>query len=258
MNRLPPPNPQEPGTSGTATGSPLIHWGRCRHDGRWFWAARIVGGETRYGFASSRGEASRKANAAAVLLAGGQYATIRINDKVAEQELAAAVAARRAQAEADNKQRAAAGEDRANLWAIEYGYYDHMLRQWIHSRLMRLPITKRTPKRIYFLRSSEPGEFETGYVDRERLERDGWAYYHRFDKIYAEPPKVPDDKPFIPPPFNPGSYVPPVYRPTYTEADVKRLKAEMAAAHPDRGGTDEAFIAARQRYLDAKRMASVR
>src|SRR6266446_2410924 len=39
---------------------------------------------------------------------------------------------------------------------------------------------------------------------------------------------------------------------------LRRLKAEMAAAHPDRGGTSEAFIKARQRYVDAKRIAGVR
>jgi hypothetical protein len=39
---------------------------------------------------------------------------------------------------------------------------------------------------------------------------------------------------------------------------LRRLKAEMASAHPDRGGTSEAFIEARQRYLGAKRLAGVR
>lgn len=36
------------------------------------------------------------------------------------------------------------------------------------------------------------------------------------------------------------------------EAEVKRLRQEMADAHPDRGGTDEGFIAARQRYEAAQ------
>jgi hypothetical protein len=31
--------------------------------------------------------------------------------------------------------------------------------------------------------------------------------------------------------------------------DIAALKAEMAAAHPDRGGTDAAFIEARKRYV---------
>jgi hypothetical protein len=35
--------------------------------------------------------------------------------------------------------------------------------------------------------------------------------------------------------------------------DLAQLKAEMAASHPDRGGTSAAFIAARQRYVAARR-----
>jgi len=38
--------------------------------------------------------------------------------------------------------------------------------------------------------------------------------------------------------------------------DLKRLKREMADAHPDRGGTDEQFVAARQRYKQALKEAS--
>ncbi len=41
-------------------------------------------------------------------------------------------------------------------------------------------------------------------------------------------------------------------------AELPRLKAEMAAAHPDRGGTSEAFIKARELYLAAKRIAAPR
>lgn len=37
---------------------------------------------------------------------------------------------------------------------------------------------------------------------------------------------------------------------------LKRLKQEMADAHPDRGGTDEEFMTARQRYKQALREAS--
>jgi hypothetical protein len=232
----------------------VIVWGRCRGGGRWFWAAHIVGGAAKHGWARNRDEAGRRANAAAVKLAGGVYASIRISDDVAEMKLAAVTAAKQAEAEAEGKERAAAGDDTANLYAIEYGYYDHVRHQWIHSKVVRLPITKRTPKRIYFLRSSEPSEYETGYVDRERVETDGWAYYHRFQKIYAEPPKLPDDRPFIPPPFRPEY----PKAAAYTLADLKALKAAMAAAHPDKGGTDAAFIAARERYVTAKRLAGVR
>jgi integrase len=50
---------------------------------------------------------------------------------------------------------------------------------------------------------------------------------------------------------------------TYTQRaggddDLKRLKAEMAAAHPDHGATSEGFAIARQRYLDARGSGRVR
>jgi hypothetical protein len=35
--------------------------------------------------------------------------------------------------------------------------------------------------------------------------------------------------------------------------DLHKLKAEMAAAHPDRGGSSAAFIEARSRYVAARR-----
>jgi hypothetical protein len=40
------------------------------------------------------------------------------------------------------------------------------------------------------------------------------------------------------------------------EPELKRLRMEMADAHPDRGGTSEGFIAARKRYEQALRRAS--
>lgn len=38
--------------------------------------------------------------------------------------------------------------------------------------------------------------------------------------------------------------------------ELRRLRTEMAAAHPDRGGTNEGFMAARKRYEQALRQAS--
>jgi hypothetical protein len=38
--------------------------------------------------------------------------------------------------------------------------------------------------------------------------------------------------------------------------ELRRLRLAMADAHPDRGGTDEEFIAARERYERALRQAS--
>ncbi|MFJ9376832.1 hypothetical protein [Streptomyces sp. NPDC101455] len=223
-----------------------IVWGRCRDGERWFWNAHIFGGDSEHGWAKDRNGAASRANAAAVKLAGGAYATMRVDDEAAEIKLTAVRAAKQAKAKAEDQQHTADG---SNLWAVEAGYYDYGTRQWVHSRLVRLPIVKKTAKRIYFLRSSEPGEFEQGCVDRQAFESQGWVWSSRYSKIYGQPPQVPYDKPFIPP-----TYAPPSYRtaPVPSAAELKRLKQAMADAHPDRGGTDEAFIRARERYVNAR------
>jgi len=229
---------------------PRIVWGRCRDAGRWFWSAHIIGGLGEHGWVKDRNTAARRANAAAVKLAAGRYAHIRVDDQAAEIKLAAVQAAKKSKPKPENQQQPA-GDSAANLWAIEAGYWDYAAHQWVHSRIVRLPVVKKTAKRIFFLRSSEPGEYEQGYIDRQAFEAQGWVWSSRYDKIYAAPPRIPDDKPFVPPPFNPAGYRATV--PTFDE--LKRLKAEMAAAHPDKGGTNERFIAARERYVEARRRA---
>jgi hypothetical protein len=233
--------------------TPQIIWGRCRAERKWFWAAQIIGGADQHGWAADRDDAARKANRAAVQLAAGQYASIRISDAIAEKKLADATAAKHAKARAENQQRAAAADGTVNLYAIEFGYFDHGARQWVHSKIVRLPVTKTTAKRIYYLRSSEPDEFETGYIDRQAFETNGWVYSSRYNKIHAKPPKVPNDKPFIPPPLRPE-----YPRAVVTEAELKLLKAAMRAAHPDLGGSDAEFIRARERYVRARDLAKAK
>jgi hypothetical protein len=234
----------------TTPGTPQIVWGRCRSRGKWLWVAQIIGGEDQHGWASNRNDAARKANRAAVQLSAGHYAAIRIDDTIAEQKVAAATEAKHAKAKAENKQRATTTGDTVNLFAIEFGYYDHGARHWVHSKIVRLPVVKTTPRRIYFLRSSEPDEFETGYLDRQTFESRGWVYSSRYNKIYATPPKVPNDKPFIPRPPRPEDQ-----HATVTVEELKQLKAAMRAAHPDLGGTDAEFIRARERYVLARDLA---
>ncbi|MFF1499717.1 hypothetical protein ACFVZR_07535 [Streptomyces sp. NPDC058316] len=94
-------------------------------------------------------------------------------------------------------------------------------------QILRHEITKKTPKRIYFVRNGHPG-----FVDRQRVEADGeirHGYTRRL--LHLAPPKIP------------GQPKPP---------SLLELKAAMAATHPDRGGTDAEFIAARTRYEHAR------
>ncbi|MFE2556657.1 hypothetical protein ACFXGT_11565 [Streptomyces sp. NPDC059352] len=96
-------------------------------------------------------------------------------------------------------------------------------------QILRHKITKKTPKRIYFTY----GSGRTGYVDRQQIEADGEIHHgYTLRRLHLAPPEIPDHtrKPSLP-----------------------ELRKAMADAHPDRGGTDEAFIAARKRYADARR-----
>jgi hypothetical protein len=97
-------------------------------------------------------------------------------------------------------------------------------------QIHRHPITKKTARRIYFVLSGR-----SGFVDRQKIEADGEIYYGRsMHRLHLAPPEIPT-RPKLP--------------------RLAELKAAMAAAHPDRGGSDEAFIAARQRYEKARRSA---
>ncbi|MFJ8006152.1 hypothetical protein [Streptomyces fagopyri] len=94
-------------------------------------------------------------------------------------------------------------------------------------------ITKKTSKRIYFTYSN--GGHRAGYVDRQRIEADG-VICHGYGRrlLHLTRPELPG------PPKPPS---------------LAELKAAMAAAHPDAGGSDEAFIAARQKYVEARAAA---
>lgn len=104
-------------------------------------------------------------------------------------------------------------------------------------RVVQFRITKKTAKRIYYVSS---GDWEPrpriGFVDRQRIEADGEVYLHSRHwsdpqfHLFLSPPELEDQ----------------------AGPDLASLRAEMAAAHPDRGGSDEAFIAARSRYERAR------
>jgi hypothetical protein len=96
-------------------------------------------------------------------------------------------------------------------------------------------IVKKTPKRIFY----DAGHERRRSVDRQTLEQTGSAY-NRSVGAWA-----PDYQLFV----EASAAAPP---PPETAAEkVTRLRAVMAAAHPDRGGTADAFRAAYARYQKA-------
>lgn len=99
-------------------------------------------------------------------------------------------------------------------------------------KILRHEIMKKTAKRIYFTFSIG---CQSGFVDRERIEADGEIYHGRsMRRLHLAPPEIP-------------------HRPK--PPSLPELRQAMADAHPDRGGSDEAFIAARARYERARAKA---
>lgn len=115
--------------------------------------------------------------------------------------------------------------------AIEYLYElwdanwdDGPLGNW---QIHRHEITRKTARRIYFTHHGH-----TAFVNRQRIEADGEIWHRSLARyLHLTPPEIPNCP----------------KAPSLTE-----LKAAMVAAHPDRGGTDAEFIAARQRYEKAR------
>ncbi|MEW2069029.1 hypothetical protein [Streptomyces sp. NPDC007346] len=103
-------------------------------------------------------------------------------------------------------------------------------------RVVKFRITKKTPKRIYYARRDDGQAVATGFVDRQRIEADG--------EIYSR------TRGWWSPDFHLHLSPPDLDR--VASPDLGELKAAMAAAHPDRGGTDAEFIAARNRYENAR------
>jgi hypothetical protein len=209
-----------------------ILWGRCRSGARWFWTAVVFGdGREEYGWGTTEDEAIVAARAAVVRLTGGGSATAHQYHGQARHRLKAYNDERRQNRPPSEDTAAASVEYLYGSWTGENAD-GHIV-----AEVEKFRIIKTTKKRIFYDR----GRGRTGSVDRATLEGTGEVYnrsagwregdYHLFaDRANAE-----QTKPVL----------------VDCKADVSRLRAEMANAHPDRGGTDAEFIAARQRYVRA-------
>ncbi|MFI5739127.1 hypothetical protein ACIA9I_12230 [Streptomyces anulatus] len=120
------------------------------------------------------------------------------------------------------------------LYGIKPGRFDAN-DDWQPESVVAFRITKKTAKRIYYDAELYGRGPRIRFVDRYRLETDGeitrrGQWWEPDLRLHAQPPQT------FPPQW---------------DLDLPRLKAEMAAAHPDRGGTDAQFIAARACYENA-------
>jgi hypothetical protein len=112
-------------------------------------------------------------------------------------------------------------------------------RGYLVDRVIPLRITKKTQQRIYYVRWEGPcGDIETGFINRQEIEAQGYVYTRRYGHrdhcLYLEPPDVDAHR---------------------RQPSLAELKQAMADAHPDRGGTDAQFIAAREKYQRARARA---
>lgn len=105
-------------------------------------------------------------------------------------------------------------------------------------RVVQFRITRKTAKRVYYFPDdvgTERSKRER-FVDRATLEQDGQAsrksgsWWESDLTVYLKPPVIEQAQ----------------------QPSLAELKSAMADAHPDRGGTDEAFIAERARYERAR------
>jgi hypothetical protein len=233
-------------------------FGRCRSGRRWFWCSYDYSGwrefaepKKQYGFVDTEDEAWAAAMDAVRGLRNGRPLRARVDHGSASRLLKRLNEAKR---------RTRPAPDSSDARVTEYLFGS----SYSHSRSVRFRITKKTAKRIYYVRDrgeeiDERGEpvahpWDTGfsdtrgigYVDRQKLEADGEVYnrgvhwcrpdYHlhvSLERLLAQR-----------------------YRPTEDVPDLAQLKAEMAAAHPDRGGTSAGFVEARARYVAARRAAA--
>jgi hypothetical protein len=211
-------------------------YGRCKSGSRWFWLVHGYG-EVRecgeHGWADTEEQALIAGTAAIKRFAGDRRAIVDCRHGYASHQLKQINAAKRVKRWSD------APADGSGTRATEY-LYD----RWGDE----FRITKKTTKRIFYVKEIYCDEPQVGFVPRYRVADDwpgpswrelrdledkvGWRNVPRF---FLKP---------RPPGFD---------REPLPKIDLHKLKAEMAAAHPDKGGSNEAIREARARYVEARR-----
>jgi hypothetical protein len=232
----------------------LAYFGRCRSGSRWFWSAATLfeRQQEASGWADTEEEAMNAARAAVCGFWNGLPVIAVLRHYCASSQLKKLNEAKR---------RTRPASDETGSRSVEYLY--SWRRRDSRDSIRRFQIIKKTARRIFYLRGGEDidehgvpidygnirstsdADRKTGFVDRQKLEADGevynrgshWAYddhhlYASLEQIVAKIAKLREDP------------EPP---------DLHQLKAEMAAAHPDRGGSNAKFIEARARYVAARR-----
>lgn len=234
--------------------SRFVMGGRCQSGTRWFWFAGLITDEDEercddpvcggflhpheYGWAGTEAEALEALHAAVARLNPDPPDLVTQRASTAAKALKRINAARRAARPPSGETKGAPTE---YLWGLRF-----------YKTPVSFRVTRKTAKRIYYVRREarwgDDGP-ETGYVSREAMERDGkvWSWSKDYDDdatLFATREAAEEsiaewlrqDQAGLP--------------------DLKELRRAMADAHPDRGGSADEFMAARQRYRHALRLAT--
>jgi hypothetical protein len=213
-----------------------VFYGRCRSGRRWFWVAsfwapKADDAHRLHGWEDTEHLAIEAAKLATVTLADGRNVCA---------DFCAGSASRHLKEINKAKRRARPPSGRKHSQATEYLY---------GCVGERHAILKKTKRRIYFNKRGERiddrgepicepfaflDEGRTGFIDRQKFEAGNDNFWFASYEAYAARWR---------------SHYRDVAKPNLSE-----LKAKMAAAHPDRGGSSAAFIEARQAYVNARRM----
>jgi hypothetical protein len=259
----------------------LAH-GRCRSGRRWFWFATLYDYETThrcddpicedglsghaYGWEDTE-DLALTAMSEAVRQLGGEVAQGCYRGNAPGRAGFAAQALKRINA-AKRKARPPSWETDASV--VEYLYEAHI--SWAYDgepelrEIRKWPIARTTAKRIYFTDGAYisradleddtrcPGGHDQRYCEHGNYSAHGepagqmikrgrgwWDSAHLFttreaaeDELYSRERERQRER-------------------AMREPELKRLRREMADAHPDRGGTAEQFMAARKRYEQSLR-----
>jgi hypothetical protein len=268
----------------------IVH-GRCQSGRRWFWYAALctfsddrhcddpvcepgLGGHA-YGWEDTE-DLALKAMSEAVTQLGGEMRPGCYRGNAPGRAGWAAGALKRINSA---KRKARPPSSATDTGVVEY-LYGAYWSSWVddmtgdyHKEVIPFQITKKTPKRIYYIRSHRPGEDPgIGYINRQDLETDTRCpgdYKNRCEHgrygSHGEPPGEISTSRY----YHHDSHLfttreaaeDHLFRAdrerererAEREPQIRQLRRKMANAHPDRGGTAEEFMAARERYERALR-----
>jgi hypothetical protein len=221
----------------------LVLFGRCRSGQRWFWAAKPLSvgrlqmlglvAEQAHGWANTEEEGiAAVMTAVTALRCHGLPIIAQFVPGTAYDILKKLNAAKRAERWTD------APVDGSDTRAAEY-LYD----RWGNE----FRITKKTTQRIYYMKGDRVYDDDLpdiGFVPRHRV-ADDWPgpTWRELSDLEDRLERRHTPKFFLKP-------LPPRFhdRQPPTKINLRKLKAAMAAAHPDRGGSQAEFIKVRAEY----------